>query len=131
MSFFATLSVLFVQPHISIKEEKTEMEDQTSLDLKHSLFATASTAAGGLYPPSSHGAPLAGESDASSNNSYGDGSAPGAPPTGGNLGGIIGSDGRIDLNFYLQQAIQCASMPCPLCKKVGVALWKTLSVILV
>lgn len=26
-------------------------------------------------------------------------------------------DGRIDLNFYLQQAIQSASMPCPLCKK--------------
>lgn len=27
-------------------------------------------------------------------------------------------DGRIDLNYYLQQAIQSASMPCPLCKKV-------------
>ncbi|MCL4132014.1 UNVERIFIED_CONTAM: hypothetical protein GTU68_022504, partial [Idotea baltica] len=26
-------------------------------------------------------------------------------------------DGRIDLNYYLQQAIQSASMPCPLCKK--------------
>ncbi|KAF2355658.1 BTB/POZ domain [Trinorchestia longiramus] len=34
-----------------------------------------------------------------------------------NISGIIGSDGRIDLNFYLQQAIQYASMPCPLCKK--------------
>ncbi|XP_069955451.1 zinc finger and BTB domain-containing protein 14-like [Cherax quadricarinatus] len=29
----------------------------------------------------------------------------------------VASDGRIDLNFYLQQAIQSASMPCPLCKK--------------
>uniref|UniRef100_A0A0P4W2H1 C2H2-type domain-containing protein n=1 Tax=Scylla olivacea TaxID=85551 RepID=A0A0P4W2H1_SCYOL len=29
----------------------------------------------------------------------------------------VSSDGRIDLNFYLQQAIQSASMPCPLCKK--------------
>ncbi|XP_064099614.1 zinc finger protein Xfin-like isoform X3 [Macrobrachium nipponense] len=29
----------------------------------------------------------------------------------------ITPDGRIDLNFYLQQAIQSASMPCPLCKK--------------
>lgn len=29
----------------------------------------------------------------------------------------VSNDGRIDLNFYLQQAIQSASMPCPLCKK--------------
>ncbi|KAK4291112.1 hypothetical protein Pmani_036032 [Petrolisthes manimaculis] len=29
----------------------------------------------------------------------------------------VTNDGRIDLNFYLQQAIQSASMPCPLCKK--------------
>ncbi|XP_042221765.1 zinc finger protein 583-like [Homarus americanus] len=29
----------------------------------------------------------------------------------------VTSDGRIDLNYYLQQAIQSASMPCPLCKK--------------
>ncbi|CAL4118424.1 unnamed protein product, partial [Meganyctiphanes norvegica] len=29
----------------------------------------------------------------------------------------VTTDGRIDLNFYLQQAIQSASMPCPLCKK--------------
>ena len=27
-------------------------------------------------------------------------------------------NGRIDLNFYLEQAIQSATMPCPLCKKV-------------
>lgn len=26
-------------------------------------------------------------------------------------------EGKIDLNYYLQQAIQSASMPCPLCKK--------------
>ncbi|XP_076053706.1 uncharacterized protein LOC143032702 [Oratosquilla oratoria] len=29
----------------------------------------------------------------------------------------VTADGRLDLNFYLQQAIQSASMPCPLCKK--------------
>ena len=35
----------------------------------------------------------------------------------------VSSDGRIDLNFYLQQAIQSASMPCPLCKKVSLNLY--------
>lgn len=35
----------------------------------------------------------------------------------------VTTDGRIDLNFYLQQAIQSASMPCPLCKKVSFFLY--------
>lgn len=47
--------------------------------------------------------------------------APNAAVNNPGLSGIIGSDGRIDLNYYLQQAIQYASMPCPLCKKVFVA----------
>ncbi|KAK7070542.1 hypothetical protein SK128_007791 [Halocaridina rubra] len=33
------------------------------------------------------------------------------------LAADVTTDGRIDLNYYLQQAIQSASMPCPLCKK--------------
>ncbi|XP_071533233.1 uncharacterized protein [Panulirus ornatus] len=39
------------------------------------------------------------------------------PPETSEVSADVTSDGRIDLNYYLQQAIQSASMPCPLCKK--------------
>lgn len=126
------------QPQISIKEERADREeedDAPSLELKHSLFSASTTiASSSLHPTdatsssgvggppgegntSSSVAGAAGDSDGGS--SYGDTANNSTSLAPGNLNGIIGSDGRIDLNFYLQQAIQCASMPCPLCKKVS------------
>ncbi|XP_047740995.1 zinc finger and BTB domain-containing protein 24 [Hyalella azteca] len=123
-------------------DEETQQEHQQThlLDLKHSLFSSvtnngnnsdASNSFSAQHNSSSPNAAcsssnsscssttdsaavaaaalasIAGSDSGYSNNDV-------APAS---LGSIIGRDGRIDLNFYLQQAIQYASMPCPLCKK--------------
>ena len=105
-----------LDPAITIKEEK--VSEDSHVDSTHSMFPINDQSPEADVHNSSEEANVpVDETDPtpsalnSSNLNPASGTNQGVPT------GIIGSDGKIDLEFYLNQAIQSASMPCPLCFK--------------